>query len=308
MLINIAQDLLPQFIRQLALVQQGNDWHLPANMGNGTITTQTFPDNVQCLHFEFRLAEPINLRSFNPPDSQYFLLNINLSKSSVEKKVNQQTLNLQKHLPSGILFYPRDIEVASTSPPQTPFDIVLVRFPKEWLLAYSTSLYELVLASSKTVIYEDLEPELLQQLLQVLRSASNLQAHAALLQFLARFFAKLEHRKSQPVQDNLHPKDIKGLFLAAAHLRDPNASTIPTIPALARIAQMGETKFKRTFKQVFGRPPRQYHQQIKMAYAQECLRKPENSISDVAYQLGYAHPSKFTRAFKKYFGYLPSDI
>jgi len=51
----------------------------------------------------------------------------------------------------------------------------------------------------------------------------------------------------------------------------------------------------------------QYHHKIRMEYAKSSIVQKHKTSSEIAYELGYAHPSKFTRAFKNYFGEVPSE-
>jgi len=95
--------------------------------------------------------------------------------------------------------------------------------------------------------------------------------------------------------------------MAAAHLRNPLASTVPSLAELAETARMGITKFKTTFKQVFGTPPIQYHRKIKLEYARQELTTQRKTATELSYELGYSHPSKFTTAYKKQFGVVPSQ-
>lgn len=71
---------------------------------------------------------------------------------------------------------------------------------------------------------------------------------------------------------------------------------------------MGVTKFKESFKLVFGLAPLQYRNRIRMEYAREELMHQRKTASELSYELGYAHPSNFTATFKQYFGKLPSAI
>jgi len=128
------------------------------------------------------------------------------------------------------------------------------------------------------------------------------------LGFLSIFFDKINTRETQTQYENVHPTDLKQLFFAAAMLRNPVSQNLPTIDDLAKAAGMGKTKFKNTFKQVFGSAPKQYHQKIKMDYAKSELQKKLKTPTEIAYELNYADPSKFTRAFKKSFNCTPSEI
>ena len=104
----------------------------------------------------------------------------------------------------------------------------------------------------------------------------------------------------------MHSEDLKKLFVAAAHLRNPISKDTPSIEELATIAQMGKTKFKRLFKQLFGSAPFQYRNKIRMEFAKEDLLSGKTTPTEMSYTLGYAHPSNFTAAYKKYFNELPS--
>jgi AraC-like DNA-binding protein len=45
---------------------------------------------------------------------------------------------------------------------------------------------------------------------------------------------------------------------------------------------------------------------MRIGYAQTLLSNPELSITEIAYQAGFASQAAFTQAFKKNTGYLPS--
>lgn len=308
MIINIEKDILNQFAGQLLVKRDKNHLHFDTVLGKGNILRTKFPDSLEFYHFVFNLKKPLELSSQNPPNSDYFLLNINLSDKELEKKVDGLRLNIQKYLPSGILYYPPNIRVISKSPVDENFEIVLVKFHKDLLGSYFEESKDFIYRVKDTIIYEDLDATSEKLLLKIIQSTNKLKSHSHLLNFLSIFFDKLSKRESQVKFENVHPEDIKQLFTAASLLRDPVKKDIPSVDELAKIAGMGKTKFKKIFKQVFGSPPKQYHHKIKMDFAKDELLKKIKSSSEIAYDLGYAHPSKFTRAFKNYFGDLPSRI
>ena len=100
-------------------------------LGSGQIEQHNFPGEIQLLHFTFQLNTPLALHSHNPPHTDWVLLNINLSAAAIEKTVNKEIVEIQRYLPSGILFYPPDTTVSSASEPGTPYEIALVRI-KKW--------------------------------------------------------------------------------------------------------------------------------------------------------------------------------
>lgn len=305
--ININRALLEQFASQLPVKRTEGLLLLQSSLGSGQIEQHSFPGEIQLLHFTFQLNTPLALHSHNPPDTGWVLLNINLSAAAIEKIVNKEIVEIQRYLPSGILFYPPDTTVSSASEPGTPYEIALVRIKKSFLQENVSNGGNFVEGLMGTICYEDLDASLEAKLRAALNAENRLRANAETLNFLAGFFEKLSSRHSnEKAITQLHPDDVKGLFIAAAYLRNPLAENLPSLSELATAAGMGITKFKTSFKQVFGFPPFKYHQKIRMEYAMAALQQGHKSATELSYELGYSHPSKFTLAFKKHFGELPS--
>ncbi len=304
--INIEEDIFDQFSKQLNSENEANSLKLDKSIGKGKIDLEVYPNSLEFIHFTFNLKEEIEMASLNPEETNYYLLNINLSEKEVSKTVNGQDVNFQKYLPSGILFYPANTKIASKSPPKTNFEIVLIKFHKELLKTYFEAEEIAFEEMSGSIVYEDLDVESENLIRKIINSSNKLESHSNLLAFLSIFLGKIRNREEDIKYENLHPTDIKQLFMAAAVLRNPLPKQVPTIEDLSKLANMGKTKFKNNFKQIFALPPMQYHHKIRMDYAKSALLQKHKTSSEIAYELGYTHPSKFTRAFKNYFGEVPS--
>ncbi len=84
---------------------------------------------------------------------------------------------------------------------------------------------------------------------------------------------------------------------------------VPTkISDLAAEVGTNECYLKKQFKQVFGVSVFAYFQQARMEKARILLMNNALSVSEAAHTLGYTSVSYFTIAFKKHFGYNPSNI
>jgi AraC family transcriptional regulator of arabinose operon len=79
-----------------------------------------------------------------------------------------------------------------------------------------------------------------------------------------------------------------------------------TVRDLARQAQMSESGFSHTFKDVAGIPPRRYLIQERIARARELLATTRLSVKEIAAQLGYDDPHYFSRCFRKLTGRTPT--
>jgi len=81
----------------------------------------------------------------------------------------------------------------------------------------------------------------------------------------------------------------------------------PCSEELCSIAAMGHTKFRRTFRLLYGLSPREYILKARMQHACLLLSKPAASIGSIAAHLGYANAGKFSCAFRKWYHQSPAE-
>ena len=75
---------------------------------------------------------------------------------------------------------------------------------------------------------------------------------------------------------------------------------------IARTIGMSESKLTRVFKQCFGITVFDYRLECRMRHALELLRCKRMPVTQVAYAVGYRHPTSFAAAFQEFFGFTPS--
>ncbi|WP_165933411.1 helix-turn-helix transcriptional regulator [Arundinibacter roseus] len=75
---------------------------------------------------------------------------------------------------------------------------------------------------------------------------------------------------------------------------------VPSVQEMARRTGMSISKFKLLFQELFGESPHQHFLTKKMAYADLLLQSEKYSLSQIAYMLGYSHPSGFLRIFNRH--------
>lgn len=80
-----------------------------------------------------------------------------------------------------------------------------------------------------------------------------------------------------------------------------------SIPQLAKAVHINECYLKKGFKEMFGFSIFDYIQQERIKKAKKMLVQQNNSINDIAIELGYSNTSNFTNAFKKNTGFAPSE-
>ncbi|OYU83530.1 MAG: hypothetical protein CFE24_11040 [Flavobacterium sp. BFFFF2] len=79
------------------------------------------------------------------------------------------------------------------------------------------------------------------------------------------------------------------------------------ITQIAKELYMAPTKLKIIFKSVFGLSMLQYHKEKNLLLAQQLVKNTEIKINLISLLVGYESASKFSSAFKKRFGYLPTS-
>ncbi len=80
----------------------------------------------------------------------------------------------------------------------------------------------------------------------------------------------------------------------------------PTISSLARRVGTNECYLKKGFRNQTGRSIGQYIRELRMSNALELLASQKYSMLEISYAVGYANPSQFSAAFKRFYGETPS--
>jgi AraC family transcriptional regulator, L-rhamnose operon regulatory protein RhaS len=76
---------------------------------------------------------------------------------------------------------------------------------------------------------------------------------------------------------------------------------------LAKLANMSLAHFYKCFNQEVGLTPSDYHLKQRIVAAKQALRNTQNSITDIALQLGMSSSQYFATLFKKVVGITPTD-
>ena len=117
------------------------------------------------------------------------------------------------------------------------------------------------------------------------------------------------HKQRQQIaskQQNLSKSEEKVLESVRQAI-EQNVLNPPEVSQLCKIAAMGQTKLRESFKSIYGVPIGTYIRQVKMRYALLLLVKPDLTIGNIAEHLGYANASKFAAAFRKVYGQSPEE-
>jgi transcriptional regulator GlxA family with amidase domain len=85
-----------------------------------------------------------------------------------------------------------------------------------------------------------------------------------------------------------------------------NLHTDLSVEVLARRACMCPSHFSKVFKSVFGEPPRDFVQNLRLNEARRRLSKRQKTLRTISQSVGFTSSAAFQRAFEKKFGGRPS--
>jgi two-component system, response regulator YesN len=80
-----------------------------------------------------------------------------------------------------------------------------------------------------------------------------------------------------------------------------------SLEEVADVLGLNPSYFSQLFKQTTGETFIQYRIRRRMEKAKKLLENPSYRITDISYEIGYADHPHFTKTFKKYTGYSPSE-
>lgn len=100
-------------------------------------------------------------------------------------------------------------------------------------------------------------------------------------------------------------RDMHGV-LAARDLLLKDLRHPPSIHDLARAAGMSHPRLGKRFKSVFGCSPFELLRQKRLEWSRELVAGNDMSLTEIAYEAGFANSSHFSKAFLAYYGIQPS--
>ncbi|PTT02523.1 hypothetical protein DBR11_04540 [Pedobacter sp. HMWF019] len=212
----------------------------------------------------------------------------------------------------GVLLYNSHLKLSSFFKVQQRFKVVSFAIHADWLKQTfpSDSIFsEKQLFDVPLFRFKNVTPAILQSALNLFTlkadvSPVRLQMKAIAFDMLSQLFPAFDQRR----RTNLSLKnqsDIEAIFRVREQLLDHREMNYPTVDVLAKQAAMSSSKLKTLFSSVFGMPVFEYYQHHRLTYARHLIEERKLTIGEVGLKIGYNNLSKFSKAYKKQFGYLP---
>lgn len=120
------------------------------------------------------------------------------------------------------------------------------------------------------------------------------------------------HKKNQPqkpLKKSFYLKqEDKELLAMIKALLEANPGLHLTIPQLSKKALLNEFKLKKGFRHLYGTSIYDFHLNIRMNEAKRLLLETNETLEEIARQIGYHYPSTFIAAFRKMYKITPATF
>lgn len=103
-------------------------------------------------------------------------------------------------------------------------------------------------------------------------------------------------------QDSRFMKQLLGIV--ENHISDEQFS----VAQLGREFAMSPSQINRKLKAIINQSAGAFIRSVRMERAMELLKNNQGGIAEIAYETGFREPAYFSRVFKSYFGYAPSEV
>lgn len=126
--------------------------------------------------------------------------------------------------------------------------------------------------------------------------------------YASRSFITLENNEELIPRPKFSQEDMEWLAMFEDYIRTNYTQQILNIPQIAHDMAMSESSLLRKLKQLTGLSPARYLQEVRLEKAMSYLNnRTYNSVSKVAFEVGYSDSRTFSRNFKSRYGKSPSD-
>lgn len=287
---------------------------------NGTMRYRTIEDGFWILETKLELIENILAKAVYTQDhtKDYYILSFSVFEYRFPVKDSEDIVLLS----TCWTFYKPDTEVATYFYKGTKGKFFNIAMDKEWVEKNIKSdkfckkgVLERFFNSQKGFYtWLDIAPKahsISKKLSKILEAEDEIELNTEKLRkttmkLITEFFnnsfedTRIEDNTSLSNLDYYNAAKAEKMILHNLHLN------FLGIEKIAEEVNTSATKLKNNFKTVFGFSMLQYHKEKNMLLAKQLLQNSEIEIQVIAVITGFESASKFTAAFKKRFGELPS--
>ena len=125
--------------------------------------------------------------------------------------------------------------------------------------------------------------------------------------YAAALFNKIFYEWLLSLSNNQHSKSYNNVKSVIEEMHN-RLSENWKVKSMAASVGYSEQYLRKLFLNHTGKSPKEYYIELKLDIALGVLKRGNKTISQIAYELGFSDGFHFSNAFKKHFGYPPSNV
>ncbi|HZG25718.1 MAG TPA: AraC family transcriptional regulator [Chitinophagaceae bacterium] len=312
-------DFITEFSEKFNFPVRNGLLSFPARVGEGYVRKIAFSPEFRILMHRYKLNEDFIIIR-NPAKVPNDLISIFFynNEKPLDLVYNEEkSVKFSRKNESAIQVTTNDLNSIIRFPANTETHYIVVGITSQKLAALlnvekSNTLIETVTSGVASFLYfESMQVEIQQILKHIFSINAN--------EILSPFYIQI---KVQELLFHLFDKLIKRENTAHKHINNDDVERLmnlrniilsdlsvpPSLPSLAPMIGMSETKMKQLFKQTFGDSIYNYFQKVRMEEAAFLLKQGGYSVSEVGLELGFTNLSHFSKLFEKHYEVTPKKF
>ncbi len=293
----------------------GNTLDFNPDFATGQIKWDQIQNGLYIAKLDFRLKNDLTVIRSQDLNTQFYLIKFQINDaSSIEHTIDGEVEELGVSKKYGIVFSNPNTTTMVAYKKDIPVDFFVIFLSKKWitdniLCDYKNGFWYNALTSTESVhIYKAIDQRFISNI-DAIYTEGKLIGHIHALNLISSILSEFFLQPEQKVVINKQAaKEVDmAAFLDAKENLEYNWQEAPHMEEICEDTGMTESQFKKAFKRIFGRSPFKHYLNYRMQRAKELLLTGRYTISEVSYMLGYQNLNKFSGAFKKCLGLLPSQ-
>ncbi|MGC4102075.1 helix-turn-helix domain-containing protein [Ferruginibacter sp.] len=296
-----------------------NGIQLPAAIGNGFVKELIIEEGFFVRYYYFTLNHDLKFRWVTDSDRNEAMFKLLLDMELTNSGDDAEFID-QVSMDRSAILYTTDFDRTVLIKKGQQVSRLVLMFSKNWLEEnYSeasekiiTTVNLLVQQNKPTFIAENMDEgqylfakELVTEMKQDHFPLIHVKTKSLIL--INSFLNRVVCRSSNDVNFThcLHHNEIKKV---EDRIKEYLDKPLPNLQVLAAEFNMSPATLQRHFKMVYGKSIYHYYLEKKLELGKTMIAAKSKSISEIAYTLGYNRINSFSKAFKKQYGVLPSDM
>ena len=312
-------DFITEFSEKFNFPVRNGLLSFPARVGEGYVRKIAFSPEFRILMHRYKLNEDfIIIRNPSKVPNDLISIFFYNNEKPLDLVYNEEkSVKFSRKNESAIQVTTNDLNSIIRFPANTETHYIVVGITSQKLAALlnvekSNTLIETVTSGVASFLYfESMQVEIQQILKHIFSINAN--------EILSPFYIQI---KVQELLFHLFDKLIKRENTAHKHINNDDVERLmnlrniilsdlsvpPSLPSLAPMIGMSETKMKQLFKQTFGDSIYNYFQKVRMEEAAFLLKQGGYSVSEVGLELGFTNLSHFSKLFEKHYEVTPKKF